>query len=132
MCVTQLVDRAQMLRKELCAENVFITGKDALVCLGILECNTVRSELYLEMPVICRRLIEGSCVAASGTRFKALLKYKDTVATYITSSLVDLKESGRFVYLGSGIWVETLESYLRDNDPSILQHVVDHLRTSTE
>lgn len=133
MCLEVIIKRAQGFMTEHCAEHAFITGNDAMVCLGILKDTPRRSELYLEMPQICRRLIEGQCTLPDKPRFKSSLKLKNVTAVYVTSSLIDLRESGRFVYIGAGLWVETMESYLRDNDADFLTYVQDHVRKiSTE
>lgn len=133
MCLETIIKRAQALMSEHCAENAFITGNDAMVCLGVLEKSMRRTELYLELPLVCQRLIEGECTRPNKSRFNAVLKLVNVSEVYIAGNITDLKESGRFVYLGAGIWVETVESYLRDNDVDFLTYIQDHIKMiSTE
>lgn len=128
MSADRILGRAHHLLKMYCAEDVFITGKDAMVCHGILEQTHPRSDLYLRMPAICRNLLRPNSEEVECPRFSSVLKIKDSVGLYVLSGVVDLKESGRFTYLGEGIWIETLESYLREYDPDYLNAVKERIR----
>ncbi len=128
-----ILARAVELKTEYNCENVYITGECALACTGLIVESQSRSPVFLELPAICHRLYDNCFTGTRLGRFGATLTVKDRTNVNILPSEVTIADTGMFVNLGNGLWAESLESYLGNTDPTLLDAIRAHLnKTYTE
>lgn len=126
----KILERVMELKAEYNCENVFITGECALVCTGLLVRSQNHSPVFLELPAICH-ILYGDCFTETQLgRFDAALAVKDRTNVRVLPHETTIADSGLFVNLGDGVWAETLESHLGNNDPTLLDAIRAHLNNA--